>query len=155
MASTYLPATPALRPPTAAERFGYLVAIGVNAVMLWMAHQLLGWQWPSFLTVEFERVLGLLTASFVVSMVVNAAFLAHNRGRFRALCDLITAAFGLAVGARMWVVFPFDFTGYARDWSWLARLALIVGIVGTAIAVVVNLVKLVRGPAASDYSGGP
>jgi hypothetical protein len=40
-------------------------------------------------------------------------------------------------------VFPFDFTTYSVDWATLLRVALSLGIFGTAIAVVVELVKLV------------
>jgi hypothetical protein len=41
-------------------------------------------------------------------------------------------------------VFPFEFTGYDNDWSWLFRTGLVVGIGGTVIAIMVNVVKLVR-----------
>lgn len=132
-------------PGVAARRFGYLVAIAANAIMLWLAHQLLDWGWPSFLTDDFDQVLGLITASFVASMVVNAGYLVHDRGRFRALGDLVIAAFGFVVSLRMWDVFPFDFSGWQTDWSWLVRTALVVGIGGTAIAMIVNAVRLISG----------
>jgi hypothetical protein len=119
----------------------------VNGVMLWAAHQLLGWGWPDFLTADFDEVLPVLSASLVVGMVVNACFLVSDRGRFRAFGDLITAVLALAVSVRMWDVFPFDFTGYDRDWSWLFRAGIVLAIVGTAIAGLVNAVKLVRGTA--------
>jgi hypothetical protein len=137
---------PQLRLPTPAKRFGYLVAAAINGVMLWVVHQLLDWRWPGFLTDDFELVLGLVTASLIASIVVNLVLAVHHRGRFRALADLVTAAFGLAVGLRMWEVFPFDFTGYATDWSGPVRVALGVGIAATGIAIVANLAKLVTGP---------
>ena len=43
-------------------------------------------------------------------------------------------------------MFPVDFSTYARDWSWLVRTLLILGIVGGAIAVIVDLVRLAHGP---------
>jgi hypothetical protein len=141
------------RPPVAARRFGYLVAIAANAVMLWVVHQLLVWEWPAFLTGEFEQVLPLLSASLVAGMIVNAGFVLCDRGRCKPLGDLVTAAFGLAVSVRMWSVFPFDFVGYETDWSWAFRVALLVGIVGTAIAVLANLVKLITGDLELDGSG--
>ena len=140
------PERPQRRMPAPAERFGFLVAAAINGMMLWVAHQLLDWGWPDFLTDDFELVLGLVTASFIAGIVVNLALAVHHRGRIRALADLVTAAFALAVGLRMWEVFPFDFTGYATDWSGFARVALIVGIVATGIALVAHLVKLVTGP---------
>lgn len=77
--------------------------------------------------------------------MVNLALAVHHRGRIRALADLVTAAFGLAVGLRMWEVFPFDFTGYATDWSGFVNVVLIIGIVATGIAIIVSLVKLLAG----------
>jgi hypothetical protein len=44
----------------------------------------------------------------------------------------------------MWQVFPFDFSAYAFDWETLVRFVLVVGIVGTGIGTVVELVKMVR-----------
>jgi hypothetical protein len=148
------PAAPPERPrrriPTPAARFGYVVAATMNGVLLWVVHQLLDWGWPSFLTDDFELVLGLVTASFIAGIVTNLVLALHHRGRIRALADLVTAAFGLAVGLRMWEVFPFDFTGYATDWSGLVNIALIIGIVATGIAIIVNLVKLLIGSQDSD-----
>jgi hypothetical protein len=145
MTSTPVPAPAARhRPAPASRRFGYFVAIVLNGTMLWVAHQLLGWGWPDFLTGDFVQVLWLLSASFVAGMVVNAGFLFDDRGRFRALGDLVTAVFGLLVSLRVWNVFPFEFSGYANDWSWLLRTGLGVGIGGTVIAIMVNVAKLLR-----------
>lgn len=144
MTSTLAP-TPAIDDrPTGVRRFGYTLAIAINAVLLWLVNQFLAWEWPGFLTESFEQVLPLLSASLVANMVVNAGFLARDRGWFRALGDLVNAAFALAVSIRMWHVFPFDFTGYDRDWTGLFRLALGIGIAGAAIALLANLVKLVQ-----------
>lgn len=56
---------------------------------------------------------------------------------------------------QLWQVFPFDFAGYATDWSWLLRVAVIVGVVGTGIGVVVHLVKLVRPARGPVVTGSP
>lgn len=131
--------------PTPVKRIGFLVAAAVNGVMLWVAHQLLEWGWPAFLTADLERVLGLVTASFVASIVLNLALAVHHGVRFRAFVDGVTAGFALSVGLRMWAVFPFDFSGYATDWSTVVRVALGLGIAATGIAIIANLVKLVTG----------
>lgn len=147
MASTFTPApTSAPSRPRTGARAGYVVGVAVNAVMLWVAHQLLGWGWPGFLTSDFDRILGVLSASFVAGIVVNAVFLVNDRGRVKPLGDLVTAVFGVLVGLRTWDVFPFDFSGYDHNWSWLVRTFLVVAVVGSAIAVLVNLVKLAFPP---------
>jgi hypothetical protein len=155
MSSVHEPrAAPSERPqrriPTPAKRFGYVVAATTNGVLLWVVHQVLDWGWPSFLTDDFELVLGLVTASLIAGIVANLVLAVHHRGRIRALADMVTAAFSLAVGVRMWEVFPFDFTGYATDWSGFVNVALIIGIVATGIAIIVNLVKLLAGSQDSD-----
>lgn len=131
--------------PTPVRRIGFLAAAAVNAVLLWGSHQLLDWGWPGFLTADFALVLGLVTASFIASIVLNLALAIHHGVRFRAFADGVTAAFALAVGLRMWAVFPFDFTGYSTDWTTVVRVAIGLGIAATGIAIIANLVKLITG----------
>lgn len=150
MTSTFAPSTTpdtrrtATTQPTTARRVGHILSILTNAVMLWAAYQLLDWGWPNFLTSDFAQVLGILTLSFLVGMVASATFLFRDRGRFRALADLVTGSIGIAVLLRLWSVFPFDFSVYEQDWSWLVTLLIILGIVGTSIGLVVSVVRLVR-----------
>jgi hypothetical protein len=128
--------------PRPGRRVGYLVAIAVNVAILWIANHLLEWEWPRFLAPDFDEVLPILSASIVASIVVNALWLLHDQPWFKALGDIVTSAFGLAVCVRTLQVFPFDFLTYARDWSWLVRLVVWVGIVGSAIGVLVGVAKL-------------
>ena len=143
--SPVLPDQRQRRVPTPVRRVGWVVAAAVNGVLLWVAHQLLGWGWPAFLTDDFELVLGLVTASLIAGIVVNVVLAVHHGGRVRALADLVTTAFALAVGLRLWEVFPFDFAGMTTDWSTLLRVALGVSIAASAIAIIANLVKLAGG----------
>lgn len=137
-------ATPSTRPGVPADRrVGYVLAIAVNGLMVWISHRLLDWGWPGFLTEAYDDVLWLITVSLLASMAANAAFLLYDRGRFRPFADLVVAAIGFLLMIRIWVVFPFDFSGYARDWSWLVRMVAVIAIGGTAIGVIVNLVKLI------------
>lgn len=132
--------------PTPVRRIGYVIAAIGNAVVLWASHQLLDWGWPAFLTRDFEAALGLVSASLIAGICVNLALAVHHRGRFRLLADLVTAVFGLVVGLRLLDVFPFDFTGYATDWSGVTRAVLVFGIAVTGIAMVGNLIRLAAGP---------
>ncbi len=132
--------------PTAPSRFGHLLAAEVDAILLWVSHQLLDWGWPAFLTDDFASVLGLVTAALVASIVVNLALVFHDRGRFEVATELVTTAFGLAVGLRLLEVFPFDFAGYANDWSGAVHGVLVLLIGVTGLAMVVTLVRLVVGP---------
>ena len=138
------------RPSPAERRLGYAVAVIVQAVMLWAANQLLDWEWPSFLTVDFELVLPWLSASLIVGIVVNALYLAFDPRWFRSLGQLVENVFSLVVTARFLQVFPFDFTEWSTDWSWLIRLILWIAVIGVAIGSVVELSRLGRHLAAAD-----
>ncbi len=131
------------RPSVAARRLGYLVAIGVNGVLLYVVNNLLAWEWPRFLTGDFDRVLPLLNVSIVASMIVNAVYLAYDERWLKTLGDVVTAGISLAVVARTLAVFPFDFTPYAFNWETLARVCLVFMIVALSIAIVAGTVKLI------------
>jgi hypothetical protein len=126
------------------RRAGYVITAAINAAVLWIAHQLLDWQWPRFLTDEFADVLPLITISCIASIVTNLAYVWYDPAWFKSSGNLVTSGIDLIVAIQMYVVFPFDFSTYATNWSWLARTVLIVVIVGTSITVIVELVRLVR-----------
>ena len=126
------------------ERFGYLLAAAINAGLLYVAHHLLEWEWLGFLTTEFDKVLGVLTVSMVATIVANLFFFMWSSPPLRALGGLITAGFSFFVAIRMLQVFPFDFSGYEYDWSWVARLSVVFAIVGSAVAAVGSLGKLMK-----------
>jgi hypothetical protein len=132
--------------PAVGRRFGYVVAVIVNAVMLYVVHHLLEWRWPSFLTGRFEEVLPLMTVSLVASMIANVLFIGYDAGWFKSLANIVTTSIALAATVRILQVFPFDFTTMDRDWTVLMRVALLAVIAGTAIAIVVELIKLVSWP---------
>ena len=138
------PTRPRTDPP--GRKVGYVIAVAINAVLLWVSHQLLDWEWPRFLTQEYERLLGIITVSFVATMVANALFVLVDPPWFKAVANTVTSAISFVVAVRTWQVFPFDFSTYARDWSTLVRAVLLVAMVGTAIATVANLILVpVRG----------
>ena len=137
---------PASSYPTPGRRFGYLIAVAINVWLLWFVNQLADWEWPRFLTDEFADLLPILTAAIVAGIAVNVLFFWYDAAWFKSLGNLVTAGFGFAVALRMYQVFPFDFATYASNWSWLARLIVIVSLVGTAIGFIAESVKLVTLP---------
>lgn len=133
------------RPPVAARRTGYLVSVAVNAVLLYLVNRRPGWDALPFLTRDTELVLGLVNASLVAGVVANLVYVLADPPRVRALGDLVTTSIGLVAMVRIWQVFPFSFDEDGFPWETVFRVALVVGIVGSAIAIVVALVSLVRG----------
>jgi hypothetical protein len=151
-----LPRTPEGTTDAPGRRAGYLIVVLLDLVMLWIAHQLLDWQWPSFLTGAFEDLLPWITASLAATAIVNLVWVFWDPEWFRHLTQFGLDVLSLAVAVRTWQIFPFDFSSYSSGWETLARVAIVVGIVGSAIGAVVELVKLARsGHRPADTVHGP
>lgn len=137
------------RPGRAARRFGYVIAVVVNGVLLLAVNVWPGWETVPFLTSDTRQVLGLVNASIVWSVLANLAYLVNDRPRVKAVGDALGTTVGVAAMLRVWQVFPFDFGDSSFDWALLLRVLLVVGIVGSMIGIVVNVVAFLRsGPRA-------
>jgi hypothetical protein len=137
------------RPTVGARRAGYAVAVLVNAALLVLVNRWPGWEALPFLTTETPLVIGAVNASILVNLAANLAYLARDPRWLKALGDTLTTAVGLVAMVRIWQVFPFDFGDSSVDWALLARIALGLGIAGTAIGVIVNAVGFVKAVVAS------
>ncbi len=131
------------RPSPAARRAGYVVAVLVNAALLYLVNVAPGWQAVPFLTEATEQVIGVVNLSLWAGVVANLAYLAADPRWLRALGELVTTVISLVVMVRMWQVFPFAF-GDAGYWRVLFRLALGVGIFGATVGALAQLVTLAR-----------
>jgi hypothetical protein len=138
------------RPPIAARRLGYLIAAAINGVFLYLINVNPGWQAVPFLTEDTNYVLGLVNFSILATIAANLLYVIYDARWWRATGDLVTTGIGLIVLTRMWSVFPFDFSDSAFDWTFLARLLLVIAMVGAIIGMVVQLVLLVRLAAGRD-----
>jgi hypothetical protein len=129
------------RPHLAARKFGYLLAITLNAGFFYLINVEPGWQVLPFLTAETPQVLGLLNFSVIAAVVVNTVYLLYDARWCKAVGDFLLAVIGLAVLERIWRVFPFTSTGWP---VLLIHALLVVAIVGTVASMIVNIVMLVR-----------
>lgn len=125
-----------------ARQAGYVVAIVINALILWVANNLLAWGWFAWLIDDFVDVLPAINASLIVTIIAYALFVAYDAEWFRALGDVVTGIYSLLAGIAMWQVFPFDFSAYAFDWALVARILVGLGIFGVSVGILVNVVKL-------------
>lgn len=133
------------RRPVAARRFGYLIGVLIGVALLYVIDVDPGWHAARFLTAATEQVITLVNASLIAGAAANVVYLVRDTRRTTAFGGLVTSAIGLAAMVRIWQVFPFDFTGYSFNWPLLIRVVLMIGIVGSAIAILVDLANLVRG----------
>ncbi|HEX9644960.1 MAG TPA: hypothetical protein VGC11_13295 [Acidimicrobiia bacterium] len=130
------------RPTAPARRFGYLVAIGGNVVMLVIANNILDWGWLGWLTDEFGGVVWLINVAVGVTILLNLAWLAFDPAWYRSAGQIVSNIVSLVVTVRIYQVFPFDFSGYDFDWGALTRVVLILAVVGTAIGTLVEARRL-------------
>lgn len=131
------------RPRPVARRVGYLISIAINVVIIWLVFVSPGWEAVPFLTDRTMEVLPVLTASVLVNIGVNLVWLAYDPLWLHALGDGVNAAMGVVVTGGFLSVFPFSFDD-GQPWEAFVRIVLVVGLVGAAIAVVVNLVMVIR-----------
>lgn len=120
------------------------MAAGINGVLLYLVNVAPGWEWLTFLTDDFAEVLGVLNASLVVAIVVNLLWVLADPRWFRSLGQIVQSGIVLAVILTMLDVFPFDFSGWAFDASWLTRFVLVVTAIATGIGLLVEVVRLLR-----------
>ena len=142
--TTYTTA-PRQRAGTASRRFGYLVALAINAALLYGANCWPGWDAVPFLTQDTPKVLGIVNASLIAGMVANAVYIGWDPPRLKAFGDIVTTAIALVATVRIWQVFPFDFGASGFPWETTARVLLVIAIVGSGLGILVSFVTLVRG----------
>jgi len=128
------------------RRIGYVVAILVNLAFLAIINAWPGWEAMPFVTADAVEVVPLVNASIVVSMLANLLFMFEDRPRFKAAGDVVTGIVSIVAISAMLTVYPFDFSAYAFPWELLTKVALWIALIGTGIAVIVNLVKAFAGP---------
>ena len=136
-----------------ARRFGYAVAVGINVLLVVVVNNILGWGWLPWLTPEFEMLLQVINLALGVNIVLNFLYMAYDEPPFKAATQIMVNVIAIVVLVRTLQVYPFDFSAYdfpidisAIDLSWdlVARLVIGLAILGTAVAVVTETVKLSR-----------
>jgi hypothetical protein len=126
------------------KRIGYIVTIIVNVIVLIILNQLLNWNLFSFLTQDFKNVLPIQNISLATTIIFNVAYLFYDPAWFTSLLGIVTNSLGLAVVIRYLSVFPFDFSEYSGfNWTVLARVLLIIGLVGCIIGIIAEALKFV------------
>ena len=132
------------RPSRSTRVLGYLVAAGVNIVLLWLLNVAPGWRRLPLLSEDFSHVLGAVSFTLVAGAAANLIYLGFDPPLLRRLGDAVTTGVGLAATLQLLRVFPFDL-GAGRDGLETAlRVLLIMAAVGAAIAVLTNIGLLLR-----------
>ncbi|MGI9597712.1 MAG: hypothetical protein ACR2QK_16230 [Acidimicrobiales bacterium] len=127
------------------RRAGYVVAIVINAVLLYVANNLLSWDLLPFLTDDFDRVLPAVNLSLAVTIAVNGLRIIYDAPWFTRSSEIVSMLFSIAASVRLFNVFPFDFDDYSSVWEPFVRVLILIAIIGSAIGVIVQLFKLLTG----------
>jgi hypothetical protein len=141
----------AARPSVTARRSGYVLAAAIMMVLWLIVNVWPGWEALPFLTQRTGDVLWAVNLSLLASLLANLAYVVYDPVWFKALGDLITTALGVVPAVLLWRVFPFDFSGSSSGWGIVARVVLMVGIVGGTLGILVQIGMLVR----LVLTGGP
>jgi len=141
---------PQRRPKPAARRFGYTLAMAVNAALLYLVNVSPSWDAVPFLTHDTSQVIGWVNASIAAGIIANALYLAMDQRWFRALGEIVVTAIGLVALVRLWQVFPFTFDDEGFPWHLIVRWVLGIGVVGSAIGMIANLVAFLRALGSPD-----
>ena len=131
----------ARRPSAGARRAGYSLAILFSTALLIILNGSPGWQAIPFLTSDTSQVLWLVNLSLAAGIAANAMYLVHDSPGVKLPGDLVTTGIGLVTAIRIWQVFPFDLSS---GWSTAVRVLLAIGIAGSCVALVVQIVSLAR-----------
>jgi hypothetical protein len=138
------PSVGARRASVGARRFGYTVAVAINLVMLVVVNNILDWGWLPFLTEEFASLIWLFNVSLTATILANLVYMVYDPVWFKSFTQIGLNLISMIVLLRMLQVFPFDFSAYEFDWEPVARFVLILGLIGTGIGIIVEVVNLVR-----------
>lgn len=132
--------------PVPVRRVGHLVAAALGIALLHVSRHLLAWGWPGFLTQDFDAVVGVVSASLVAGILCNLVLAVRDVGLPRVLAQLVTSGVAVVVGLRLLEVFPFDFSGYATDWSRLVRGGLMFVIAAAGLGLIGTIIRLAAVP---------
>ena len=121
----------------------YIFAVIFNIAFLVVVNKVPDWNIQVF-TDKFTDILWAVNTSIGVSIAGNLILIFFHPRFLHHLLNAVFSAFGILAISVILSVFPFDFSELVGEWlNILIRIALIVGIVGSAISVVVNIIKAV------------
>ena len=121
----------------------YIFAVIFDIAFLVVVNKVPDWN-ILFITDSFADILWAVNTSLAVSLAGNLILIFFHPRFLHHLFNAVFAAFGILATSVILSVFPFDFSQVAGEWlNTVVRIALIIGIVGSVISVVVNIVKAV------------
>jgi hypothetical protein len=128
----------------------FVVAVFVNIVMLVGINAWKLWQpWTRGVILDsFADILWAANLSIIVQIVGNGLLILFRPPRLYAFLQAVFTAVGLVSIIVLFLVFPLDFSHIVGSWmNLLFKVALIIGMVGSSIAIFVHLIRTLTGTA--------
>ena len=126
--------------PSGGRRFGYLIAIFIHFVMIYVVNNLLNWNVP-FLTERFTQCLWAINLSLSASIFIQFIHLFYDPKWFRSLMQAFTNVFSLVSTYVFWRVFPLDLSD---NMARMINLTLIIILFLIALSIFIELGNAVR-----------
>jgi len=122
------------------RRPGYIAAIIINAILIYVFNNLLNWGVP-FLTSDYSAVLWAIDISLGASILANITYLFIDSSWFRHLGQLILLPISIFATYMILVIFPFTFAD--EPWAFWIKVTLIIVMAACGIGFSVELVNLI------------
>jgi hypothetical protein len=122
----------------------YIGAIIFNLIFLWIVNNVQHWN-LGFIKDNFIVVLWILNVNILIQIAGNALMFFSGLPLIRYLSLIITESAGFVTQMVLFYIYPFDFTNFhGLFWlDWFIPIALIIGMVVSALKVISNLWKLI------------
>lgn len=125
------------------RRIGYSIAIVINLAMLIVVQNIVAWDLLPWLTADFAQLVPWISFSLVASIAANFVYEFNDTPVVKAMGQIGTNLIAIVVTSQILQVFPFEFSAYSFDWVIVARIVLILALVGSGIGVITETIKLV------------
>jgi hypothetical protein len=122
----------------------YIANIIFNLIFLWIVNKIPGWH-LSFIKDNFMVVLWILNVNILVQIGGNALMLLTGLPSVRHFAGIITESSSFVTQLVLYYIFPFEFSHLqGLAWlDWFLHIALIIGMVVSAVKVISNFWKLI------------
>lgn len=136
--STNKKKSPGKSHPSGAGKAGYIVAIVVMIVLIYILRNLRSWGF-TFLTEDFGKCLFYIELFIYVSIAAQVLFIFYDNRWFKHLAQGITNIAGAVALIMIYVIFPFDI----EDSTWIKwiKIGILILFGITVITIFVELIK--------------
>lgn len=119
----------------------YTLTIIFNGVFLYVVNNLT--EWVNWLSDGWTAVLWIINISIVLTIVFNLFYIFYDKNWFKNFTQIILNVIGCVSIATFYILFPLNLDATSFAWSQnLIKILLIIGFIGTIIAIIVNIAKL-------------